>query len=351
VIDDDTTDEQPSAGWTNGGVWPSDAEQDGFWMDMVSGVAGFDPAIDMKDTKAGFIPLATLAQYKSIIWDVYSDPARRKDMPLLYSFISFPRAPASGKILPNVLALAMAAGSHIMVCGNMPIQDVCNRTYTTFLRYPVIWRYELEGQQSDSPKGGTTASGDLSFAYRELCLETMDFAIATSQRERGKNQYCRIDGIRPHGPGTTSQREDTMREARSKDPNFPTLALRPEAAAPGQWYDPAVRGLDVEVYNPEYFRQSFCQYVPVNTRPCFQPIYALGCLDTLELTFDQPIAFWTSALADHVADVPGAVAARSLVFGFPPSFLPPDEFKLSMEYILFQEWKLPASSSVTTTAP
>ncbi|HKW15286.1 MAG TPA: hypothetical protein VJS69_12435, partial [Candidatus Krumholzibacteria bacterium] len=163
--------------------------------------------------------------------------------------------------------------------------------------------------------------------------------------------YCRIDAIRPHGPGTTSPRDDTMREARSKDPHFPTLPLRPEASAPGQWYDPAVRGLDVEVYNPAYFRQSFCQYVPANTRPCFQPIYGLGCFDTLELTYDQPIAFWTSALADHVADVPGAVGARSLVFGFPPVFLPPDEFKPSMEYILFDEWKLPRSPLVTVTQP
>jgi hypothetical protein len=105
----------------------------------------------------------------------------------------------------------------------------------------------------------------------------------------------------------------------------------------------------VEVYNPQYFRTPFCPYVPANTRPCFQPIYGLGCFDTLELTYNQPIAFWTSAYADHVAGVPGSVGARSLVFGFPPVFLPPAEFKPAMDYVLFTEWKLVRSSSLTAT--
>lgn len=360
VVDDDATDDQPSAGWNNGGIWPNDEEHDGFWLDMLDEVGGFDPGIDMIDTKQEFIPLATLAQYKSIIWDVYSDPAKSKALPLLYSYISFrPKNPdkvkvgVTGKVLPNVLALAMAAGSHIMVCGNFPIQDVCSRIYTKSvrgtIRFPIIWQYELEGKQDGAPVLDP-AAGDLSFAYRELCLETMDFAVQTAQRVRNGDTYCRIDGIRPHGGGATSSRDDTMREARSKDPNFPTLSLRPEAAAPGQWYDPAVRGLDVEVYNPEYFRSGgACQYVPPNPRSCFEPIYGLGCFDTLEPTYDQPIAFWTSAFADHVANVPGAVGARSLVFGFPPVFLPPAEFKQGMDYILYSEWKLPRSPRLTAT--
>ena len=357
VVDDDDADEQPTSGWSNGGVWPSDAEQDGFWRDMLNQVTGFDPGIDMVNTKIGFIPLATLAQYKSIIWDVYSDPARNKQMPLLYSYISHrPKNPdnaqaaVTGKVLPNVLALAMAAGSHVMVCGNFPVQDVCSRTYTKGARFPIIWLYELEGKQDGAPVLDPTV-GDLSFAYRELCLETLDFSVQNTQRVRNKNTYCRADFIRMHGGVTTSPRDDSMREARSKDPNFPTLPLRPEAAAPGQWYDPALRGLDVEVYNPAYFRKSFCQYVPSAPRPCFQPIYGLGCFDTLEPTYDQPIAFWTSAFADRVADVPGAVGARSVVFGFPPVFLPPDEFKPSMDYILFDEWKLPKTHNLTATQP
>jgi hypothetical protein len=358
VVDDDVADEQATSGWNNGGSWPNDAEQDAFWQDMVSEVAGFDPEIDMVNTKAGFIPLATLAQYKSIIWDVYSDPGLQRGLPLLYSYISHrPKNPdnaqgaVTGKVLPNVLALTMAAGGHIMICGNFPIQDVCSRIYTAGVRFPIIWKYELEGKQTGQGPDLENPVGDKSFAYRELCLETMDFSIQNSQRARAKNQYCRIDRVRPHGAGATSYREDSMREALSADPNFPTLSIRPEAAAPGKWYDPASRGLDVEVYNPLYFRSNSglpgsCQFVPPAPRSCFQPIYNLGCIDTQELTYNQPIAFWTSAFADRVAEVPGAVGARSVVFGFPPVFTPPDEFRPSMDYILFNEWKLPRRSNL-----
>jgi hypothetical protein len=366
VVDDDTADEQATSGWNNGGSWPNDAEQDAFWEDMVSEVSGFDPEIDMINTKAGFIPLATLAQYKSIIWDVYSDPGLQRGLPLLYSYISHrPKDPDkaqganSGKVLPNVLALTMAAGGHIMICGNFPIQDVCSRAYTNGVKYPVIWKYELGDGSGAAQQGGQgpnidSPTGDLSFAYRELCLETMDFSVQNNQRARSKNQYCRIDRVRPHGAGTTSYRDDAMREARSVDPNFPTCGLRVEAtgtAAVPRWYDPNVRGLDVEVYNPPYFRANSgmggsCQYVPTAPRSCFQPIYTLGCFDTQELTYNAPIAFWTSAYADRIADVAGAVGARSVVFGFPPVFLPPDEFKPGMEYILFNEWKLPRQSNL-----
>jgi hypothetical protein len=360
VVDDDVADEQATSGWSKTGNWPNDEEQDAFWQDMVSEVAGFDPGIDMLNTKQGFIPIATLAQYKSIIWDVYSDPARSRGMPLLYGYLSFrsknpdnTNVEVTGNVLPNVLALAMAAGGHIMVCGNMPVQDVVNRDFLASARYPIIWQYELEGAQGGTPDINHPV-GDLSFAYRELCLETMEFSITTAQRERGRNQYCRIDGIRPHGGFTTSQRDDAMREARSLDPNFPTVALRPEASAPGKFYDPAFRGLDVEVYNPAYFRKNSgsvgsCSYVPVAPRSCFEPIYGLGCFDTLEPTYNQPIAFWTSAYADHIADVPGSVGARSVVFGFPPVFFPPDEFRPGMDYILFNEWKLPRGSNVKAT--
>jgi hypothetical protein len=330
---------------------------------MVSEVSGFDPVIDMIDTKLNFIPLAKLAQYKSIIWDVYGDNATgtRGRLPLLYSYIQHrPKNPdnavATGvKATPDVLALAMAAGSHIMICGREPIQLVNSRLYTRNVRFPIIFLYELEGKQDGAPNQDVPV-GDLSFAYRELCLETLDLCVVTSQKIRNlQTLYCLNESVRPHGDPTTGQREDTMREARSKDPNFPTVSLRIEAAGPGKWYDPAGgQGLGAEIYNPEYFRSgsgspASCQYVPAVPRSCFQPIYGLGCNDTLEPTYDQPIAFWTSAYANHVADVPGAVGARSVVFGFEPAFIAPSEFRPGMDYILFNEWKLPRHANMTAT--
>lgn len=355
VVDDYV--EPADGGWSGTGIDANDDEHDQFWRDMVSEVTGFDPDIDMIDTKQGSIPLATLAQYKSIIWDVYADVALTKGpFPLLYSYISYrPKNPdnsqaaATGKVLPNVLALAMAAGSHVMVCGRQPVQCAVSRTYAKGVKYPVIFLYEMDGNQSGTPNI-ENPTGDLSFAYRELCLETLDFAVQSSTRERKKDQYCRIDFIRPHGGAATTNREDTMRGAVPLDPNFPAVSLRPEAAGPGKWYAPENFGLDAEVYNPAYFRSGgACQYVPRNTRSCFQPIYGLECFDTLEPTYHEPVAFFTSAFADRVADVPGAVGARSVVFGFEPGFMTPSEFQPGMNYILFNEWKLSRSQNLRAT--
>jgi len=361
IVDDDTTDEGEAAGWGNGGVYPNDAEHDAFWRQMASEVSGFDPQIDMVDTKLDFLPLTMLAQYKSIVWNVYGSVDRQRNFALLYSFISHrpknpPEGQSSGKVFPNVLALAMAAGSHIMVAGYHPIQHVISRAWdgSAGLRFPVIWLYELEGKQDGAPVLSPTV-GELSFAYRELCLETMDYAYQKTTLVRpatgARRLYCPSSQVRNRGGTSSTERDDTMREAISLDPHFPTLALRDEVAAPGKFYDPAQRGLDVEVYNPFYYQRNSgmagaCQYVP-SPRSCFQPIYGLGCFDTLEPVYHQPIAFWTSAYADRVADIPGAVGARSVVFGFPPVFFEENEFQQVSDYILFEEWKLPRSANLT----
>ncbi|HEU4364477.1 MAG TPA: hypothetical protein VFT13_03335, partial [Candidatus Krumholzibacteria bacterium] len=129
--------------------------------------------------------------------------------------------------------------------------------------------------------------------------------------------------------------------------NFPKLTLRPETASLGKYHQESSRGLDVEVYNPQYFA-TFCSFVPTSPRVCFQPIYGVGCLDTNEPTYNQPVAFFTSAFADRIADVPGAVAARSAVFGFAPVFFNPGEVRPAIEYIMFNEWKLPRKSTTAS---
>ena len=359
VVDDDISDEGPDAGWSGTGSAPNDQEHDRFWADAAAEVGGFDTVIDMIDTKQDFIPLATLAQYKSIIWDVYgyNTNAQGAAQPLLYDYIAHrPKNPSeapSGKLKPNVLALTMAAGGHIMLCGTQPVQEVCHRTYTKGARFPIIFLYELGNGLGNSGSVQFPAPdienpvGDLSFAYRELCLETLDFSLQTTSLRRGNKQYCRIDFLRPHGGTLSAPHDDTMRGAFALDPNFPTLTLRPEAAGPGQWFEPDHFGLDAEVYNPEYFRQGgACQYVPHDPRSCFQPIYGLECFDELEPTYHQPIAFWTSAFADRVAEAPGAVAARSIVFGFSPVFITPVEMQKALDYIFFDEWKLPKRANL-----
>jgi hypothetical protein len=356
VVDDFIADRSSTSGWDNPigrGATPNDAEHDQFWRYVVSGVDEFDPAIDLVESTS--LPLTVVAQYKSIIWSTYGDYAASGNLPLLYTFILHRSKDPSkqqlstGKVSPNLIALAMAAGGHILITGRQPIQMVVNRTLALASRYPLIFLYELDGFQGSSSNPEPDIDnpvGDLSFGYKELCLDTIDFADLSNKIRTGGGLYCRVNGYRPKG--TNTPRNDTMREALPLDPKFPKLELRPEAAAPGKFYQPSAQGMNAEVYNPAYFRTGgACKYVPAQPRSCFQPIYGLGCIDTLEPTYNQPVAFWTSAFAN--VEAPGAVAARSAVFGFAPVYFNPDQVKPAIEYILFDEWKLPREEEGTAS--
>jgi hypothetical protein len=367
VIDDFRADESPNSGWelTNGGM-PNDAEHDAFWLDMVSNVDGFDPAVDVvSTTNTPLIPFATLAQYQAIVWSSFGDLSmlNPSDLPQLYQFIRYRSArvakeraiPCSGAttsvfgyVITNFVAQAMRSGVHTLVTGQHPVQNVVPWDGTLNLRWPMIPLYELEPgstQMGAQPRYLECRPGEYQFAYQDLCIEAIDYGFLTNQRRRAlgggvNTRYCPINGWRT--PDANSLRDDTMRGAAPLDPNFPVISLRAEAAAPGRFYQPSARGLDVEVYNPAYFRQgAACAFVPA-PRSCFEPIYGLSCQDTAELTYQQPVAFWASAYAGVVPeDFPGGVAARSAVFGFPPVFFTPSEIKPAIEYILFDEWQLP----------
>jgi len=370
IVDDYKPDERAGQnGWavTNGGV-PSDAEHDGFWADMVSNLFGFDRTRDMIATSLEReIPLATIAGYKNIIWSVFGDIDTRSatDLPLLYSYIRYrsKRPPPDaggacsptggvqqGKVIPNVIGLAMQAGVHVLIAGQHPVQNIRPRAGQFTVRYPLIPLYELERENAQflpnpDPDDLVNPPGDQGFAYRHLCLEVLDFGFLTSQRARQLGQtnnrrYCPVTpGLR--NPDAFSRRDDTMRTGIPIDPNFGPISLRFEVAGAGRAYAPTTQGIDAEVYNPAYFRAPTCQYVPP-PRSCFQPIFGLGCLDLNENTYGQPVAFWTSTFGNVVAeDIVGAVAARSAVFGFPPVYFTPAEVKPAIEYIIFDEWQLP----------
>jgi hypothetical protein len=332
---------------------------------MVSNVDQFDPVVDIVTTSAAqAIPIATLALYKNIVWSAFSDVDTRNhfDLPYLATFIRYrsgllppnvagacsPTGGVQGEVVTNGIAMAMESGVHVLITGRHPVQNVVPRVGTFSVRWPMIPLYELEGRSTQfgaEPTYRVQRPGRLGFAYRHLSLESIDFAFLTTGRARltqtGPNQrYCGITGLRT--PNTNSRRDDTMRAGVPIDPNFPTISLRPEAAGPGRRYNETLEGLDAEVYNPAYF-DAACAFVGA-PRSFFEPIYGLGCLDTAELTYQQPVAFWAGAFADVIPeDFPAGVAARSVVFGFAPVYFNPSEIKPAIEYILFDEWQLPRS--------
>ena len=318
IVDDYRPDEVAGqSGWsvTNGGA-PNDNEHDAFWLDMVSNVDAFDPSRDMIASSVDReIPLVTFASYKNIIWSVFGDvDAKAVDaLPLLYSFIQYrsKRPPTNssgacsstggvqGKVVPNYLGLAMRAGVHTLIAGNHPVQNIVPRIGTFQVRWPMIPLYELERQNAQVSSGPSqndlnNPPGDQSFSYKDLCIDVIDYGFLTNQRMRsngtGSNtRYCGVSGIRQ--PNANSRRDDGMRTGIPADPHFLPIALRPECSNPGRVFAPSSQAIDVEVYNPAYFRiGTACQFVEP-PRPCFEPIYLLGCLDTAEKTYQQPIAF------------------------------------------------------------
>jgi hypothetical protein len=355
IVDD--YQEPESGGWngTGNGIEPNDEEHDAFWNSMASGVAGFDARSDVEDVTGVLsegIPLDKLADYKSIIWSVRGHISMADDFPYFHELIRYrPKEGErpSGKQQPNAVSLFLAAGGHLMVSGQHPVSMSIDKNYTPDgMRYPLIWKYEIDlvrhsQEDGPSPEMVEDPPGDQTAPYLDFCLETMDIALSEFRLRRGAAYVCPVDGRDqrwiPPGDYDEYRRTRSLRAAAPLDLNFPRLELRPEVSASGKAYAPENQGLNVEVYNAQYFFDN-CLYAQ-GSRDCFEPIYGLECFYTEEPTFMQPVAFWTSTHADVVAEAPGAIPARSVVFGFQPVMFDTTAAREAIERVLFDEWRLP----------
>jgi hypothetical protein len=352
---DDWVENSPGFGPTGGGL-PSDAEHDAFWMEMFGDLSGFDASVDMIEVDDE-LPINVLADYRSVVWNATSAYNGTTES-LANDILRFvdPDIPQTGKASPNVLALFMAAGGHVLLTGNQVMCATINRNSfaPSSPAYPIIFRYELtadqDGEYEDS-NIGTWGVGEVSFPYNECCLNVLDIAyirVITAVR-RSQINGCPVSNIR-----TQNQTTDGIREAIPLPGKyeFPTLTLRPEVAGPGKWYSAERSGLNGDIYNPPYFAtvpkggdlQGLCNDVAELDPPrdCFEAIYGNGCLNTDETRgiYKAPIAFWTKTFEDRVPDA-GGVAARSAIWGFHPVYFNPAEVKSALDIILFDEWQLP----------
>lgn len=337
---------------TNGTV-PSSKEHDDFWLEMVRDVDDFDPLVDMIDVERD-LPIQVIADYKSVIWCAYAGYNAVAGLSLLSEIIRFiPDDPSygrdtAGKVRVNILALFMAAGGHVLLCGEQPTTAVINRSLfaggTRSPVFPLIFRYELTGDQTtpyDDSDIGVKGVGEGSFTYSECCLNVLDISVITSPTmiRTPRNSTCPVNVVRDH-----NGRRDGLRfTIPIEDPErFPALELRPEVAGPGKAYAPEARGLVAEIYNPPYF-ETLCSGIAETSpqRDCFQPIYGHGCLNESSAIYGAPVAFWTRTFANRVPDTAGGVAARSAVWGFAPVFFNPSQVKPAIDTIVFEEWKLP----------
>jgi hypothetical protein len=338
----------------NGGVIPCDAEHDQFWMDMLESAAGFNPYTDMIElggTGIKELPIQIAAKYKNMIWNA-TGHASGESLAYLNELITF-RDPEGtgpgGRVTPNLVAVYMAAGGHVLLAGNQIMTMVINpHVMRRIPVFPIIFRYELGGDQdgtytSGGNHVGVYGVGEDSFAYKECCLNVLDQSYLQNRnqiRRVGVDQRCGVDRIR-----NNDLIKDGMRAALPIDMTtgggFPRLELRPEVAGIGRFHE--IAGLVVDIYNPSYFSEMTpCGRIAETDPPrtCFEPIYGNGCPDAASVIYSAPVAFWTGRFADRVPDYGDGVAARSAVWGFHPVYFQPNQVKAALDIILHDEWQL-----------
>ncbi len=328
-------------GITNGAI-PNDKEHDEFWRSALRNVADFNPIHDIVEVSADVpFDILKLAQYRSVIWDTYSNYGMASNMmPYLHHLIRYipedPDQTIIGTIKPNLLALFMAAGGHLLICGEQPMTTAINQQYSDGLIYPIIFQYELQGDYDGHYDNQiNNPVGDKSFPFQEMCLDVLDIAYTGYGTMRWANENgCGVTHIRVVSPS-----QDGLRECLPLDLDFPLLTLRPEVSGLSKFYGPDFRGLNSELYNPSYFT---CGALDLGPRDCFEPIYGQGCLNINSVVYNEPIALWTSAFADIVPDIPGGIAARSALWGFEPFFMDTTAVRSALEIILFDVWELPS---------
>jgi len=333
--------------WASGGLEPSDREHDVFWEQMVNDVAGFAPGRDVFHMEGGSneLPIHILAKYQCVIWNAMGSAVVETGS-ILNQYIKFvhPSSQSNSNntgLLPNILRMFMEVGGKTFLCGQHIMTTTINRDIMRSTRYPLIFRYEITGNQSGfyfDSQVGVSGIGDTSFAYDDYCLNVLDISFSTNPNGlRRTPADCSVDRIRDR-----NARTDGLRECIPADDTyaFPSLSLRPEVASAGRWYHESRLGLKTDIYNPPYFA-GLCNRLSEQNPPrgCFQTIYGLGCLNTSSVIYGAPIAYWTSTHAGRVPPV--GVPARSVVWGFEPVYFNPSEVKDAIEIILFDEWKLP----------
>ncbi|UCG52273.1 MAG: hypothetical protein JSW58_01580, partial [Candidatus Latescibacterota bacterium] len=285
LVVDDWEEHSPGFARTNGGL-PNDTEHDEFWEEILADIDDFDPVVDMIEA-GDMLPLEALADYKSIIW-VATAAYNSTTGSLINDIIRFidPDAPPWGpKTSPNIISLYMAAGGHVLLCGEQIMTASINRH--SFLpnnvAFPLIFRYELTSDQDGEYREsqiGQWGVGDKSFPYDDCCLNVLDIAYIRSITavRRQLVQSCAVNTVRAH-----SQKNDGLRYTIPMDDKyeFPQLELRPECGGTGRWFDENVSGLNCDIYNPLYFADvekgleltGVCNDVAelIPARECFKP--------------------------------------------------------------------------------
>ncbi len=324
------------------GASPSDEEHDAFWMGLLNDVDRFDPINDVKEVNRGTeIKITKLAQYKSVIWDVngFHGYTSLNTPTLLYKLTAF-RKPSEtggggGKVSPNLLALYMAAGGHLLLCGTQPMTMSVNRSNSYFrvgARYPLILLYESGGDQDGSYREGPI--GATAFPYKEFCIDALDVAYTSSAY---RVEFCPVDKRFPRLDGA-----DEIVGVDTQSYNGYTLPasvpMHSMVTQPGFFFEKD--GYYTEIYNPGYL--SFCDTAvvtyPRRPRHCMEPMFRQTTKSPGSVVDNGVVGLWSSVFADVIPL--NGIPARSALWGFEPYFFDHGKMKQALNVVLFGEWQL-----------
>ena len=313
--------------------YPTETEHDTFWLDICSRAEGFEPAVDVFDTRnSGFNPpdLSTIGRYKNIIWTYSEDyDTAAWDNMVRFTPESWVNMGATHNV--NHLALFLAKGGHLWTLGRSDRGGGLTAVMAPNVQeFPINLECEITGIREDCDGD---RSGIHSMPYRDYCVTVLDKVVGTFRTD-------------PEMPLRSVDRDAMTYAYKDEDfgynasyPGLPgELQLWSEVTAPGRFFDPMVRGFTyVEIYDPQYWMD----LPAARNQDCFAPMYRMRTRNTLSAVDNTTVALWLTKYEEVVPQVESGVAApaRSVHFGFPLWFFDRTAVDQIVD-VIFDEWQI-----------
>jgi hypothetical protein len=313
---------------------PTEREHDEFWTNICLRADGFDPEVDIYDSRENFyIPVdqQTIWRYKNIVW-VYSAEDRTMDNEgttwiKLCQFIP-PSAIGYYGSKYNYLQSYLSFGGHVWTSGKSDREGGMGGLMTRLARaYPRNLACEITSLHVGCDWDTT---GVHSMPYKEYCITVLDRVWGAMRPDP------RLENLRDFDNDALSHGwKDNSDPITAAHPDLPdTLDLWWKVVRPGMFFDPQVRGFHyVELYDTQYW----LDIIQVGTQSCLHPIFRMRARNTRSNVDNAIFAFWTTKNAHVVADAPGAIAAPSVHFGIPLWFFERDDVNAIAD-VIFKEW-------------
>jgi len=316
--------------------YPTETEHDAFWLDVCSRAEGFEPSIDVFDTRtSAFQPpdIRKIGHYKNVIWTFSTDDASRA-WDNVVRFTPESNVTIGTPHTVNYLPLFLAKGGHLWTLGRSDRGGGLAAMLAPYVQeFPINLECEITGTRGDCEGD---RSGVHSMAYRDYCVTVLD----------------KVTGVFRDDPEMTLRRadRDAMSFAYADEtsgynipyPGLPDeLQLWSEVTAPGRFFDPALRGFTyVEIYDPMYWMD----ITNVQNQDCFAPMYRMRTRNALSPVNNTTVALWLTKYEDVVPEVESGIAvpARSVHFGFPLWFFDRTAVDQIVD-VIFDEWQINVS--------